>query len=107
MLTGNWAGDGFALIADANRATVQNGCSHGRTRGPVTLAADGRFSAPGYFNPPRSGYRLPDLAPSDQPAVFSGKLTGSTLTLVVATGGKPGASHRLTRGAHIVFPKCE
>ncbi len=107
LLVGNWAGDGFALGADADRATVQNGCSHGRTLGPVKLAANGGFSAAGYFNPPHSGYRLKDIAPRDQPAVFSGTLSGSILTLAVVIGGKPGVPHRLARGAHIKFPKCD
>ena len=107
LLIGSWAGDGFAIGADEDRATVQSGCSHGRTAAPISLDKAGGFVAHGYFNPPRSGYRLGDIAPRDRPATFSGKVSGNTLLLTVTfSGGGKASPHTLVRGAHIKFPDC-
>jgi len=108
LLLGNWAGDGFALGGGEKRITVQNGCTKGRSAGPVRVNKDGSFSAKGYFDPPHSGYRLGDIAPVDRPAVFSGTITGKTLTLTVFYAGRPtGPAHVLTRDAPIAFPRCD
>ena len=108
LLTGNWAGDGFAIGANADRATVQSGCSHGRSSAPIALDKTGGFTARGYYNPPHSGYRLEDIAPRDRPATFTGKLSGKTLLLTVMVKGDGKAvSHTLVRDAHIKFPDCK
>lgn len=106
MLIGNWSGDNFALGADADRVIVQSGCSVGRTAGPVSLDKAGRFTAHGYFNPPRTGYQLGDIAPRDRPAEFTGTVRGKTLQLVVTpVGGKP-IVHLLHLGRLVKFPAC-
>lgn len=109
LLVGNWAGDGYAIGADKDRATVQSGCSHGRTDAPIALDKAGSFAARGYFNAPHSGYRLGDIAPRDRSAMFSGKLQGKTLLLTVAFNGDGGGKagpHKLVRDGQIKFPKC-
>lgn len=107
ILIGNWAGDGFAVGADEDRATVQSGCSHGRTTAPITLDRNGGFITRGYFNPAHSGYRLGDIAPRDRPATFTGKVSGNMLVFTLAfDGSSKTLPHTLIRGGSIKFPKC-
>lgn len=105
-LTGNWAGDGFALRTAPTGTIVQGKCASGKISAPIIPDKAGAFTATGYFNPYTSGYRLSDIAPRDQIAYFKGKVSGNTLDLTMRINGKPDAHHILKRNAKITFPKC-
>lgn len=107
LLTGSWAGDGFALRPARTGYVVQGKCAAGKITGQVVPDKGGAFTATGYFNRQTSGYRLPDLAPRDQPASFKGKISGNTLKLAVRVADSPGETrYVLKRGAAIKFPDC-
>jgi hypothetical protein len=107
-LTGNWAGDAFALRVTPDGYVVQGQCASGKITSPVFPDAAGSFVANGYFNRQRSGYRLSDIAPRDTPARFTGTVKGNSLTLTMAIAGKPGEERFvLKRDAKISFPKCD
>lgn len=105
-LTGNWAGDGFAVRASPTGTIVQGKCASGKISAPIIPDKAGTFTATGYFNPYTSGYRLSDIAPRDQIAYFNGKVSGNTLDLTMRINGKPDAHRILKRDAKIKFPKC-
>lgn len=107
-LTGNWAGDGFALRTTTKGYVVQGRCAAGKIPAPVYPDASGGFQADGYFNRYSSGYRLSDIAPRDTPARFTGAVKGDSLSLGMAVAGKAGEERFvLKRGAKIAFPKCD
>jgi hypothetical protein len=105
-LIGKWAGEGVAFRAGADHATIQSGCSSGRSDRPVTLDAAGTFRLKGYYNPPRSGYRLSDIAPRDRPAVFTGKVIGNTMDLEITAANSKPIRHTLHKNQPIKFPRC-
>lgn len=121
-LAGTWAGDGFALRSAGTGYVVQGKCAAGKINGTVVPDAAGAFTATGYFNPqgpvrrPRStasGDQLPvveplsQVAPRDRPALFKGKISGNTLTLLVrVAGGSGDKRHVLKRDAAIRFKDC-
>lgn len=105
-LTGNWAGDGFALRATTTGYVVQGKCASGKITSQIVTDAAGSFRAGGYFNPYSTGYRLSDVGRRDVPAVFSGRLSGNSLALTLAVAGRDEAHFVLKQGARIRFPKC-
>ena len=107
MLAGNWAGDNFSLRVTRDGAMVQGKCANGKITAPIQLDPKGRFSAAGYFNPYTSGFRLSDLAPRDQPAQFSGQVSGNVLELRLLSDTVPSKPvYKLRRDARIKFDDC-
>ena len=106
-LTGNWAGDGFALRSAPTGLIAQGRCASGKISGPVFLDRTGAFTAIGYFNPYTSGLSLSDIAPTDQTARFVGRLVGNNMQLQVHVAGLPETNHVLKRNASIKFGKCQ
>ena len=80
MANGTWGGDGAGVIVDDSITHVRIGCTYGDIVGRVTLDANGRFSRNG-------GYLLsafPIVLGPTMPALFSGRVSGDSLTLTVA-----------------------
>lgn len=107
-LTGNWAGDGFALRTVGTGYVVQGKCASGKITSQVVPDAAGAFAASGYYNVYTSGYRVSDLSRRDTPASFKGKVSGNTLNLTMRVKGRPeDVQVVLKRGAKIKFPACD
>ena len=105
-LAGNWAGDGFAMRSTPTGMIVQGRCASGKIAHSILPDATGAFIARGYYNAQTSGLSLSDIAPTDQPADFTGKVSGKTLDLTLKIAGKPDTRYSLRRDAKIKFPKC-
>jgi hypothetical protein len=106
-LTGNWAGDGFALRVAPTGFVIQGKCASGMITDQIVPDKTGAFTATGYYNPYSSGYRLSDLAPRDKLATFKGKVNGNTLVLTMGMVGRPDESrYVLRRGAAVKFGRC-
>jgi len=76
--TGRWSGDGACLSVSPEGCDLVAGCGHGQFPLPI-VPADGRFEIPGT-------YRIEAGPISINPpptAIFSGVLSGRTLTLRV------------------------
>lgn len=79
-----WGGRGAAFTVLENGAHVEFDCAMGYIREPIVMEPDGRFSTLGEFIPDTGGpVRLSDPEPRGSPAVFSGEVSDSQLTLRV------------------------
>lgn len=77
---GTWGGDGAGVIVTDTLAHVHIGCTYGDIPARVLLDADGRFTVTG-------SYLLrayPVVVGPTMPAQFSGRVSGSVLTMTVA-----------------------
>ena len=79
-IVGTWGGDNAGLIVSDTDVHVHIGCTLGDAIGPIHLDDRGRFEANGTYNV--------DAFPVDRgivhPAIFSGQVTGQTMTLTVS-----------------------
>jgi len=78
-VTGTWGGTDAGLIAGDTAAHVHIGCTVGDARLPIAVNDDGTFEATGTYDV--------DAFPVPRgilhPARFSGRITGTTMTLTV------------------------
>lgn len=80
MLTiGTWGGDSAGVIVTDTLTHVHIGCTYGDLRGRVVLDADGRFTRAGSF----LLRAYPVAIGPTMPAQFTGRVSGSTLTITV------------------------
>jgi hypothetical protein len=77
---GSWGGRDASLVVGPEGVQVELNCSHGTVEGPLALDAKGTFRVRGYWVR-EGGPTLPDE--DRRPAVYSGRLKGKTLTLLV------------------------
>ena len=77
---GTWGGEGAGVIATDSLTHIHIGCTFGDVIGRVVLDVDGRFNVSGSYM--LRAYPIA-VGPS-VPAQFSGRVEGSTLTLIVA-----------------------
>ena len=91
-LSGAWAGEHIVLTAGRSGGAIEYDCGAGRIDGPIIPRQDGTFEqagthTPGTGGPERIGHPRPSY-----PASYWGKVTGTTMTLVVQyeiAGGSP------------------
>jgi hypothetical protein len=80
LALGTWGGDSAGVIVNDTITHVHVGCTYGDIPGRVVLDADGRFTATG-------SYLLrayPVAIGPTMPAQFTGRVSGSTLTITVS-----------------------
>jgi hypothetical protein len=81
--SGTWGGDHVALTVTAAGATAEFDCAHGSIDESPLLQSDGQFSLKGTYIREHGG-PVYDGEPEDRhPAVYSGRLRGSSVTLSV------------------------
>lgn len=80
LAIGTWGGDNAGVIVTEDQAHVHVGCTFGDMPGRVHLDPSGRFTVDGSYV--LRAYPI-QVGPS-LPAQFSGRVSGSTLTLAVA-----------------------
>jgi len=78
-VVGTWGGDNAGMVVTGTGVHVHIGCTVGTAPAPLRPDANGRFTASGTYNV--------DAYPVDRgithPAVFTGRITGRTMTLTV------------------------
>lgn len=77
---GTWGGEGAGVIATDSLTHIHIGCTFGDVIGRVVLDVDGRFNVSGSY----MLHAFPIAVGPSFPAQFSGRVDGSTLTLIVA-----------------------
>ena len=83
VATGIWGGPSVRLNVTDGGGEIQLGCAHGTIQQPLTLNSEGRFSAKGAFVAESPGPIHVDKQPKSQPALYSGSVTGQSMTLVI------------------------
>ena len=81
--TGTWGGQGVALTVTPSGGRLEFDCASGEITEPMTTDARGRLTAAGVFVQERGGPVRIGEEPERQPARYSGRLAGKTLTLEV------------------------
>ena len=106
-LDGYWGGDRANLTIDAKGAQIELDCAHGTFATPAKLDRNGRFSSDGVFVIYPPGPDRVDAPDPRRAANYSGKLTGSTLTLAVKVAGEPSPQRfRLQKNARVKLLRC-
>jgi hypothetical protein len=105
---GAWGGPRISLIVTAAGANYELDCAHGTIEGPLALDGAGRFSARGMHVPEQGGPVRSDDPPAAQPALYTGALTGQTLTLTIFLPGENRAEGTFTleRDQPVRLVKC-
>ena len=80
LALGTWGGEGAGVIATDSLTHIHIGCTFGDVIGRVVLDGDGRFNVSGSY----MLRAFPIAVGPSVPAQFSGRVEGSTLTLIVA-----------------------
>ena len=106
-LTGQWGGDRANLTIDAKGAQIEMDCAHGSFAAPLKLDRTGRFTGAGVLVTHRPGPSRIDAPDPHHTAVYSGKLTGSTLMLSIKVAGEATPQQfRLVKDARVKLHRC-
>ena len=106
---GTWGGGGVRLSVAEGGATVEFDCAHGTLK-ELLLDAGGNFDVAGTFVPERGGPVREDEGEErkGQPARYSGKVAGKTMTLNVKLDEPDELpSFTLTHGEEAMLTKCQ
>jgi hypothetical protein len=108
VATGTWGGQNVQLDVTADGARLRFSCAQGKIEQPLTLDAEGRFSAKGAFIAEAMGPLREDDPPKSRPAVYSGVVHDDlmTLTVTVPDSKGEGGTFELTRGAPGRIRRC-
>jgi len=98
LALGTWGGDSAGVIVTDTLTHVHIGCTYGDITGRVVLDADGRFTRTGQF----LLRAYPVAIGPTMPAVFVGRVTGSTLTITVTVTDTV-AKQTVVRGPAVVI----
>lgn len=83
VVTGSWGGARVGLVLDASGGRLQYDCATGAIEQPLRLDGEGRFSAAGYHIAGTGGPERVGYVPLRSPAVYSGRVEGDAMTLLV------------------------
>lgn len=108
VAAGNWGGQNAHLEVSEGGAQIRFSCAHGSIEEPLTLDAEGRFSAKGVFVAESMGPTYEDGRPNSRPAVYSGVIHEEEMTLTVTlTGDKEDTgTYNLTHGKFGSVRRC-
>lgn len=108
LAEGTWGGRHAELTVRQDGATIEMDCAHGAINEPISVGRDGRFRAAGTFVAERGGPVREGAEPEARPALYSGRLEGETLTLVITLGesGEEAGTFELTYGRSGRITKC-
>lgn len=85
---GRWGGAGVQLLVLDNGVKAEFNCAFGVIDEPITVNSNGRFSQTGkYLREPGGPGQLGDKEPEGIPAVFSGEVFESQMTLLIELPG--------------------
>ena len=105
---GKWGGQNVQLDVTEAGVQIRFSCARGTIEQPLTLDAEGRFSAQGTFVAQGAGPTREDNPPKSRPAVYSGVVhdKAMTLTVTVADDKEEGGTFELTRGEPGHIRRC-
>lgn len=108
VATGVWGGAHINLEVSDGGARVEFDCAHGAINQKLTLDGSGAFDARGTFSKERGGPVRIDEKPASEPARYSGRVEGDTMTLNVtlSDSGTDLGSFTLKRGRPGRLTKC-
>ena len=104
----SWGGEHVRADVEAERVSFEFDCAHGAAGGPLALGTDGRFDLEGFFVAERGGPVRAGQKEKRQPARYSGRVEGETMTLSVTLteSGDSVGTFTLTRGRPARLTKC-
>jgi hypothetical protein len=108
VATGKWGGPNVQLDVTEDGAQLRFSCATGKIEQPLTLDAEGRFSAKGTFVAEGMGPTREDDPPKSRAAVYSGAVRDKlmTLTVTVADSKDEGGTFELTQGEPGRIRRC-
>jgi hypothetical protein len=108
VAAGKWGGQNVELDVTADGARLRFSCAQGDIEHPLTLDAEGRFSAKGTFVAGAMGPVREDDPPKRRPAVYSGVVRDKvmTLTVTVTDDKAEGGTFELTQGEPGRIRRC-
>ena len=108
LAAGGWGGKHVRMEVADGGVLLEFDCARGDITGPVTLDAEGRFSAKGRFAREGFGPRDEGEVAKGVPALYVGAVKGESLTLTVtlAETRKEVGTYALTRGSRGRLWKC-
>jgi hypothetical protein len=107
VAAGTWGGQGIAMEVTEKGATLDYDCAHGTVDEAMTLDGSGRLEARGVHAREHGG-PVREGESKGQPAVYSGRVDGDTLTLTVKLAGSDEVigTYTLVRGKQGRIRKC-
>lgn len=107
-VTGMWGGQHVRLVVEGDGATLEFDCARGAINAPFVTDAEGRFDLPGTLTRESGGPIRIGMEPKPQPARYSGRVEGATMTLTLKLKGdaQPPESYTLARGSEGHIVKC-
>ena len=108
VASGIWGGQNAQLDVTEDGARIRFSCAHGELSQPLTLDAEGRFSAKGTFVAQGMGPLREDDPPKSRPAVYSGAVRDNVMKLTVTVEGskEEGGTFELTQGEPGRIRRC-
>jgi hypothetical protein len=83
IVTGTWGGQHIRMHVSQRSASVEFDCANGAITVPLTLNRKGEFSWRGFFSRERGGPVRTDEKPNREPALYTGSISGNTMTLTI------------------------
>jgi hypothetical protein len=83
FVTGTWGGQHIRMHVSQRSASVEFDCANGAITVPLTLNRKGEFSWRGFFSRERGGPVRTDEKPNREPALYTGSISGNTMTLTI------------------------
>jgi hypothetical protein len=108
VATGKWGGQNAQLDVTEEGAQIRFSCASGSIELPLTLDAEGRFSAKGTLVAGAMGPSREDNPPKSRPAVYSGVVQDKlmTLSVTVPDAKEEGGTFELTHGEPGHIRRC-
>jgi hypothetical protein len=105
---GTWGGDHIRLEVGEKGADLEFDCAHGSIDNPILLDDLGRFEIKGVLVREQHGPIRVGHEPKNEPAVYSGRLQGATMTLWVTLSGSQETlgTYSLVHGEQARVRKC-
>lgn len=105
---GTWGGEHIVLEVASAEARAEFDCAHGTVDEALELDVEGRFDAKGTYVKERPGPQREDEPATGEPARYSGRVRGSTMTLTITltNTGKTVGPFTLTHGKTPRLTKC-
>jgi len=103
---GTWGGEHVLLEVSEKGADLEFDCAHGQITQPLTIGKLGNFDAAGTFTPEHGGPVRRDEVTPTEPARYSGKVDGDTMSFTVTVGKETLGTFNLSRDAQPKLTKC-
>jgi hypothetical protein len=108
LATGIWGGQHIRIDVTRDTARIEYDCATGTIGGPLTLNSKGQFTWRGFHTREHGGPIRSDETANKQPAVYSGWVKGTSMSLTVklADTGETLSTFTLRRGNSGRVFKC-